>query len=124
MAAEIFRDTMLEVGGISEDDAETTRIAFYAFRKNVQEETMSKIVRIASKMSISSTNRLNQSMRRKTMTEKKDKEDSKEEIKDVPVAAAAAANALNDNNRASNEIKLSENSLSQEIEEEKEEDSS
>ena len=54
LAAEVFRDTLLEVG-ICEAVAERTRAAFYALRQDEEEETVQKITRIASQVALGGT---------------------------------------------------------------------
>ena len=57
LAAECFRDTLIEIG-VKEESADTARKAFLALKKNTMEETQNKIRRIASKLSHKSTNSL------------------------------------------------------------------
>ena len=53
LAAECFRDTLIEIG-IDEDAAETAQRAFLTMKKSTLEETQNKISRIASKISVNS----------------------------------------------------------------------
>ena len=55
LVAECFKDTLIEIG-LDEDSAETARRAFYTLKKDPIEETQNKIRRIASKISIQSSN--------------------------------------------------------------------
>ena len=52
IAAECFRDTLLEIG-VKEDSAEQARRTFLSLKRNTMEETQNKIRRIASRMSMS-----------------------------------------------------------------------
>ena len=54
IAAEVFKQTLLEVG-ISEEVALMARTAFYALKVNQLDETHQKIQRIASKLSMNSS---------------------------------------------------------------------
>lgn len=54
IAAECLKDTLLEIG-LGEDSAETARRAFLTLKKGSEEETLNKIRRIASKLSVKSS---------------------------------------------------------------------
>lgn len=56
IAAEVFADTLLEVG-MGEDISQMARTAFYCLKMNKEENTEQKIQRIASKLSFSSNSR-------------------------------------------------------------------
>ena len=51
LAAECFRDTLIEIG-VDEDSAENGRRTFLSLKKNTMEETQNKIRKIASKISL------------------------------------------------------------------------
>ena len=56
IAAECLKDTLLEIG-LGEDSAETARRAFLTLKKGSEEETLNKIRRIASKLSVKSSSK-------------------------------------------------------------------
>ena len=53
LAAECFRDTLIEIG-VNEESAETARRTFLALKNNTLEKTQNKIRRIASRLSCKS----------------------------------------------------------------------
>lgn len=57
IAAECFRDTLMEIG-LGEESAETARRAFLTLKRGSMEETQNKIRRIASKISVQSSKNL------------------------------------------------------------------
>lgn len=57
LAAECFRDTLIEIG-VNEESAETARRTFLALKKNTLEKTQNKIRRIASRLSCKSSRSL------------------------------------------------------------------
>ena len=63
LAAECFRDTLLEIG-LDDESAESARRAFLTLKKSTMEETQKKIRRIASEISSikSSKSQASQSM--------------------------------------------------------------